>query len=125
MLDALEKAGGSKKPFVLVLGMRGSGKSSLVRAGVLPLLTEGGAANGPWRRAVTRPGAGGTAGDPFDRLATALLADSALPELQTAALHDGRRDLTSELQEQPDSGSCKARGSTGSDRPARGGSSLG
>ena len=107
VLDALKKQAVSKKPFVLVLGMRGSGKSSLVRAGVLPLLTEGGAANGPWRRAVTRPGAGGTAGDPFDRLATALLADSALPELQTAALHNGRGNLASELREHPDSAAVR------------------
>jgi hypothetical protein len=106
VLDALKKQAISKKPFVLVLGMRGSGKSSLVRAGVLPLLTEGGAANGPWRRAVTRPGAGGT-GDPFDRLAIALLADSALPELQTAALHNGRGNLASELREHPDSAAVR------------------
>jgi len=103
VLDALKKQAISKKPFVLVLGMRGSGKSSLVRAGVLPLLTEVGAANGPWRRAVTRPGPGGAAGDPFDRLATALLADAALPELQAVASHNGRENLASELREHPDS----------------------
>ena len=43
VLDALKKQAISKRPFVLVLGSRGSGKSSLVRAGVLPLLTEVGA----------------------------------------------------------------------------------
>ncbi len=107
VLDALKKQAISKRPFVLVLGMRGSGKSSLVRAGVLPLLTEVGAANGPWRRAVTRPGPGGTAGDPFDRLATALLADSALPELQTAASHNGQGNLASELREHPDSAAVR------------------
>ena len=107
VLDALKKQAILKKPFVLVLGTRGSGKSSLVRAGVLPLLTEVGAANGPWRRAVTRPGPGGTAGDPFDRLASALLADSALPELQTTASHSGREDLASELREHPDSAAVR------------------
>jgi AAA ATPase domain len=100
VLDALRKQAISKKPFVLVLGRRGSGKSSFVRAGVLPLLTEVGAASGPSRRAVTRPGVGGTTGDPFDRLAAALLSDSALPELQT--LTYGRMNLASELQEHPD-----------------------
>jgi energy-coupling factor transporter ATP-binding protein EcfA2 len=103
VLDALKRQAISKMPFVLVLGPRGSGKSSLVRAGVLPLLTEVGAANGLWRLAVTRPGPGGTAGDPFDRLASALLADAALPELRTAASHNGREDLASELREDPDS----------------------
>ena len=103
VLDALKRQASSKNPFVLVLGTRGSGKSSLVRAGVLPLLIEVGAANGPWRRAVTRPGTRGAAGDPFERLATALLADSALPELRTAMSRNGRADLASELREQPDS----------------------
>jgi hypothetical protein len=107
VLDSLKKQAISKKPFVLVLGTRGSGKSSLVRAGVLPLLTEVGRANGPWRRAVTRPGPGGTAGDPFDRLASALLADSALPELRTAASQNGQEDLASELREHPDSAAAR------------------
>ena len=92
VLDALKKQAISKRPFVMVLGTRGSGKSSLVRAGVIPLLTEAGAANGPWRRAVTRPGAGGASGDPFDRLVSALLADTALPELQTAAAHQWKQE---------------------------------
>jgi hypothetical protein len=89
------------------LGMRGSGKSSLVRAGVLPLLAEVGEANGPWRRAVTRPGPGGAAGDPIDRLAAALLADSALPELETATTHNGRGNLASELREHTDSAAVR------------------
>ena len=42
VLDALKKQAMAKKPFVLVLGASGSGKSSLIRAGVLPLLTQGG-----------------------------------------------------------------------------------
>jgi ketosteroid isomerase-like protein len=107
VLDTLKKQAISKKPFVLVLGMRGSGKSSLVRAGVLPLLAEVGEANGPWRRAVTRPGPGGAAGDPIDRLAAALLADSALPELETAVTHNGRGNLASELREHPDSAAVR------------------
>jgi ketosteroid isomerase-like protein len=102
VLDALKKQAIAKKPFVLVLGAKGSGKSSLVRAGVLPFLTEVGAANGPWRRAVTRPGPVDTAGDPFRRLAAALVVDSALPELEHAASHNGRGDLASRLREHPD-----------------------
>jgi DNA replication protein DnaC len=41
VLDALKNQATAKKPFVLVVGPTGSGKSSLVRAGVLPLLTLG------------------------------------------------------------------------------------
>jgi hypothetical protein len=99
VLDVLKNQATAKKRFVLVLGPTGSGKSSLVRAGVLPLLTVG---NGPWRRAVTRPGAGGDAGDPFDRLASALLGKFALPELQNEESPDGWRSLASQLRKDPD-----------------------
>jgi Novel STAND NTPase 1 len=105
VLDALKKQASAKKPFVLVLGASGSGKSSLVRAGVLPLLTEIGTVvgDGPWRRAVTRPGPGGTSGDPFDALAVALLGKGALPELAKAASRNEWRKLAAELREHPDS----------------------
>jgi hypothetical protein len=95
VLDALKNQAAAKKPFVLVLGPTGSGKSSLVRAGVLPLLTVG---NGPWRHAVTQP----RDGDPFDPLAAALLDKFALPELQDAASSDEWRDLASQLRKDPD-----------------------
>ena len=51
--------------FVAVLGMSGSGKSSLVRAGLLPALERGGvwAAGRRWRRIVTQP-----AGAPYENL---------------------------------------------------------
>ncbi len=107
VLDTLKKQAISKKPFVMVFGRRGSGKSSLVRAGVLPLLTEVGAANGPWRRAVTRPGAECASADLFDRLAASLLADPALPELRTGASLNGRGNLAFELREHPDSAAVR------------------
>ncbi len=73
VLEALEAQVRAQRPFVLVVGASGSGKSSLVRAGVLPLLTQPGTIEGIglWRRAVTRPGAGGRGGDCFDALAAA------------------------------------------------------
>src|SRR5258708_3338991 len=98
VLDALKNQATAKKRFVLVVGPTGSGKSSLVRAGVLPLLTMG---DGPWRRAVTRPGAGGSAGDPFDGLAAARLGKFALPELQDEESPDEWRNLASQLRKDP------------------------
>ena len=70
VLEALEGQLRAQRPFVLVVGASGSGKSSLVRAGVLPLLTQPETIEGVglWRRAVTRPGAGGSGGDCFDAL---------------------------------------------------------
>ena len=52
VLEALEAQVRAQRPFVLVVGASGSGKSSLVRAGVLPLLTQPGTIEGIglWRR---------------------------------------------------------------------------
>src|SRR5262249_16814322 len=56
--------------FVAVVGVSGSGKSSLVRAGLIPALERSrvGEAGTRWRIVVTRP-----AGAPFERLAADLL----------------------------------------------------
>ena len=74
-------AGGEGAAFMLLLGASGSGKSSLVRAGLLPDLMTPGVVTGvsTWRR-LTLP-AGELAGDVTGRLAAALLRDEALPEL--------------------------------------------
>jgi len=107
LLDILKDQATAKKSFVLVLGPSGSGKSSLVRAGVLPLLTRGvtPVGNGPWRYGLTRPGAG----DPFVALAVALLAKIALPELQNAAspAPDKWRDLASQLRKDPEDAAAR------------------
>ena len=81
VVRALEAQAARARAFVLVLGMSGSGKSSLVRAGVLPRLGQPGVIRGVglWRRAILRPG--DASGDLFEGLASALMAPDALPEL--------------------------------------------
>jgi formylglycine-generating enzyme required for sulfatase activity len=71
--------------FVLVFGASGSGKSSLVKAGLVPDLTLPGMIGrvGLVRRAVIRPSDSGS--DPLAALAAAILSPTALPEL--AGLH--------------------------------------
>ena len=57
ILQALRQQAADGRAFVLVLGMSGGGKSSLVRAGVLPMLTRAGVIEGVrfWRRATFKP----------------------------------------------------------------------
>ena len=111
VLEALEGQVRAQRPFVLVVGASGSGKSSLVRAGVLPLLTQPETIEGIglWRWSVTRPGAGGSGGDCFDALAAALLEPSALPALQDPESQNAVRDLGGELREHSDSVALRVR----------------
>ncbi len=69
-IDRLKAASERKHPFLLVVGPGGAGKSSLVRAGLVPRLTAAGVAAevDVWRVAVVRPGP-----RPFEALADALL----------------------------------------------------
>ena len=72
------------RAFVLAFGMSGCGKSSLVRAGVLPLMTQPGVIEGVglWRWCVFCPS--DASGDLCDGLARMLIDKQVLPELTTA-----------------------------------------
>ncbi len=93
----------SERPaaFVMVSAMSGVGKSSLVRAGVLPLLTRPGVVEGVglWRRALLRPSE--STGDLFDGLAQALTRAEGLPELVTGGISVD--ELAAQLRSSPDS----------------------
>ena len=86
----------SRRRFLAVLGASGSGKSSLVRAGLLPALYGGGLvdAGSHWSVAVMRPG-----GDPVGNLAEALLESELWDEFDEddETLPD-RLDLETTLQ---------------------------
>ena len=86
LLESLRLQADDDRAFVLVLGGSGGGKSSLVKAGVLPLLTQPGVIEGvmAWRRAVMRPS--DSPGDLLVGLAAALLQPEALPEMDTGNL---------------------------------------
>jgi WD40 repeat protein len=91
-IEALRKTQADKddpRGFLLVLGASGSGKSSLARAGILPVLTEPGVIDGAglWRRALMKPSDAG--GDLLLGLANAILAESALAELTAHGITPG------------------------------------
>ena len=83
--------------FLLVSGPSGSGKSSLVKAALVPRLMKPGRVEGAsfLRRALFRPSAGG--GDLFLGLANALSHSEALPEL--LAPEQGAGELAAHLRE--------------------------
>lgn len=99
IIEALRFQAASDKAFILILGMSGGGKSSLIRAGVLPMITQPGVIEGVglWRRAIMKPG--DSHGDLFDGLAACLLQEHALPEL--GADKSSFKELARILRETP------------------------
>ncbi len=86
VLGALREQSLAGKAFVLVFGGSGVGKSSLARAGVMPMLVQPGVIEGVglWRRVLLAPSERGSlenGGDLFDSLAAALIREHGLPEL--------------------------------------------
>ena len=82
--ERLQQLATAGKAFLLIYGMSGSGKSSLLRAGLLPSITRSGAVAGidVWRRCLIRPSEGP---DAMAALTTGLFRDGALPELALEA----------------------------------------
>jgi AAA ATPase domain/PDZ domain len=89
LLDLLRRRAAAGRPFALVMGRSGAGKSSLVRAGLLPMLTQPSVIHGAiaWRRGVFRPS--DVAGRPVAALAAAIVSESALPEIAAGATDAG------------------------------------
>jgi tetratricopeptide (TPR) repeat protein len=99
VLTALRQQAAAGSPFVLVFGKSGVGKSSFIRAGVLPMLCDPGVIEGirHWRRAIFEPS--DSTGDSLDGLAAALFTPTALPELAGCTNED---ELARLLRQSPD-----------------------
>ncbi|MDZ7632106.1 MAG: hypothetical protein U5K74_12380 [Gemmatimonadaceae bacterium] len=94
--------------FVLILGMSGSGKSSLARAGVIPLLTQSGVVPGhsTWERVIMQPTQAGAMATPLRALAKAWLerargADSDPGEAGPVVSDDASSALAEALASDP------------------------
>jgi hypothetical protein len=87
VVDLWRDVGSRRSPYLLVVGASGSGKSSLVRASVIPRLTTPGVVKNIdlWRIAVMRPG--DSSAEPFAALAAALMqGEASLPKGRGSAL---------------------------------------
>jgi tetratricopeptide (TPR) repeat protein len=120
VLEALRKQAADERAFVLVLGMSGGGKSSLARAGVMPMLTQPGVIEGVglWRRAIFRPS--DVQGDLFLGLATAVLKDEGLKLTDTTA-----EEFAEVLKTSPVAAVAMIKASLGQDAAENAGASIG
>ena len=84
--------------FLAVVGTSGCGKSSLVRAGLIPALEQGFLSDAlpNWRMAVMRPGSA-----PFDNLTTTLLSEAALGHERQSATQQAAALLQATLRRGP------------------------
>ncbi len=100
VLDCMRAQAAGGTAFTLVHGASGCGKSSLLRAGVMPMLSRPGVAEGVayWRRAAMTPGSVAGKGV-FAALARCLLEDAALPALAQAGMDEAA--LATQLATQP------------------------
>ncbi|MGL4967707.1 MAG: AAA family ATPase [Inquilinus sp.] len=96
--ERLEQLAANGKSFLLIYGMSGSGKSSLLRAGLLPAIVRPGAVAGImlWRRCLFRPF---EEADVIASLVAGLIREGALPEL---AQERTATELTQLLRHAPD-----------------------
>ena len=86
--DRLQRQAEAGTAFLLIYGMSGSGKSSLMRAGLLPAIMKSGSVTGVRRFCVFRPSEGSS---PRSALIQALIRETALPELARGS--DGITDV--------------------------------
>jgi eukaryotic-like serine/threonine-protein kinase len=88
------------RPFVLIFGASGTGKSSLLRAGIMPWLCRPGVIEAVdlWRSVIFRPT--DYRGDLLQALTEALLAPGALPEIGADGTDPGK--LATLLQKNPE-----------------------
>jgi tetratricopeptide (TPR) repeat protein len=95
-----------RAPFLLIIGASGSGKSSLLRAGLAPRLVLPGVFPeiDLWRRAMTIPG-----GDPFLSLAESLLAPEALGAELARGPFRAKELLAKQLAGDPDAATAPLR----------------
>ena len=84
----------AERQFIAVVGSSGSGKSSLVRAGVIPAVREGFLLGTDWKIVIIKPG-----NDPYGNLARGLLEANVVHTAPSAPLTNGASEASLHLAE--------------------------